>query len=336
MTYEEKLDLILTAIIEARKATRLGQPVRLYYSEDNGLNRFEREEIHDILLQLQDNEKIIAIQRKINRLLPIEKQPIDANYIYLEILISFDLWYENYLMHKKTSLENLTAINVLRIYDTMQDINEQIQLTNNTTVHINILPPLIRYRELFPADTPGFRDAYCEQRLASLKYLKEKDVITVYAHGRNGWDTTISVSFILSKFDEFYKIVKEEYKKRRQPVEQNASVNVPSTNIKEKPKWPEDFYWEGKTFIFGKYGRLSIQSAGRYHILKLLTDKKGGWATINELKGTQNAGYVRSTIKQIEDRLPEEAKKYIKIISTLENNEENKPASGAYRIKIDQ
>lgn len=47
MTYEEKLDLILKAIIEARKLARKGQPTKLYLTSDNGLKPLNPNEIYD-------------------------------------------------------------------------------------------------------------------------------------------------------------------------------------------------------------------------------------------------------------------------------------------------
>jgi hypothetical protein len=71
-------------------------------------------------------------------------------------------------------------------------------------------------------------------------------------------------------------------------------------------------------------------------ILKALTDKKGNWATIRQMMGTKDANFVRSTIKQIEDRFPDSVKKHIQIISTQGEETDQKPDSGAYRIKVIQ
>jgi hypothetical protein len=62
MTYDEKLDTIVNAIIEARKATRIGHYSRLYHNSDNGLKKINLNELYDILLQLRDDEKIIHIK----------------------------------------------------------------------------------------------------------------------------------------------------------------------------------------------------------------------------------------------------------------------------------
>jgi hypothetical protein len=227
MTYEQKLDLIVKALIEARKATRKGQSTTLYLNTTNGLDNLDKEEIRNILLQLQD-ENTLKLNPKTNRLLPLSQQPTNAGYFLLDILDGFDDWYENYLMRQKTGLESIDYINMLRIYDVVLDINEQIQLTNKTTVSIHLLPSLVRFSALFPADTIGMRDKYCETRWDSLKYLKEKGFIDEFKHNSafHRWDTVVTVTLKLSKFDEFYRKIRDEYVKR----------NKSDDKKEEKPK----------------------------------------------------------------------------------------------------
>jgi hypothetical protein len=235
MTYEQKLDLIVKALIEARKATRKGQSTTLYLNATNGLDSLDREEIRNILLQLQD-EDALKLNPKTNRLLPLSQQPTSPTYFLLDILDGFDGWLENYLMKQKTELSSLDYINMLRIYDIVLDINEQIQLTNKTTVSIHLLPSLVRFSALFPADTIGMRDKYCETRWDSLRYLKEKGVIDEFKHKSafHRWDTVVSVNLTLSKFDDFYKKIKAEYVKRNKT---NKKDEKPKTdNIKIDPK----------------------------------------------------------------------------------------------------
>lgn len=71
MTYEEKLDLILKAIIEAQKATINGQSTKLYIKADNGLETIGKDEVRDILLKLQLEDNVLKINDMYNRLLSI-------------------------------------------------------------------------------------------------------------------------------------------------------------------------------------------------------------------------------------------------------------------------
>ncbi len=233
MTYEEKLNIIISAIREAQKATRKEHYTSLYLTKDNRLTEIDPNELHDILLKLQDDEKIITVKDIPTKLKPVIEQTDDAfkgekTYFLIDILDGFDDWYENYSMRQKTDLQNLDYINMLRIYDVVLDINEQIQLTNKTTVSIHLLPPIIRFSALFPADSIGLRDKYCETRWDSLKYLKEKGIIDEFKHNSafHRWDTVVTVSLKLSRFDEFYQKIRGEYVKR----------NKSNDKKEEKPK----------------------------------------------------------------------------------------------------
>ena len=349
MTYEEILEKIVSRLKNERGLTRKLHKTRVTF-DDNSFTKVGIREVCKILLQLQDDEGAVKI---LDALQPIETVPTEeiinpsdnddyegVEEISIELGELFDDWYENYLMQQKTNLENLDYINMLRIYDVILDINEQIQLTNKTKVRIRLLPALLRFNILFPADSIGLRDKYCEARWDSLKYLREKGIIDEFKHneGLHRWGTTVMVTLKLSKFDEFYQKIKKEYVKRNKSDEKEDKPKETATKIdltvKEKIVWPDDFRWEGKDFIFGQYGNINFTSEDRRFIFKTLTDKKGNWATIKELKGDKDAGYVRSTIKQIEDRLPEKAKDHISIVSTQDDDISKKPNAGAYRIKV--
>jgi hypothetical protein len=339
MTYDEKLQKIVSKLKDERDLTRKGHKTKVTF-DDASFTKVRIQDICKILLKLQDDEKILTILDsyiQTDTYFDPYEQAKDDNYDNVDIIIvelseAFDIWYEKYLMSSKTSLENLNFINMLRIYDTTQDINEQIQLTQSTTVYFPLIPSLIRYRVLFPTDTVGFRDEYCQNRIGSLIYLKEKGAITDFSQNAKGWDTTVTTSVVLSKFEDFYQKIVAEYVKHNKITENTAKEVELRPNDKEK--WPNDFVWDGETYIFGKFGTIDFDSEDRKHIFKVLTDKKGGWATINDMKGNKDAGYVRSTIKQIEDRLPKEVKKKIKILSTKDDDIEEKPKVGAYKIRI--
>ena len=173
-----------------------------------------------------------------------------------------------------------------------------------------------------------------------LKNLKQRGVIDDFklSEGLHRWQSTVTVSLKLSKFNDFYEAIKDEYIKRNKENDGSEKPQNTPTKINreasEEAVWSDDFRWEGNDFVFGEYGSINLVSSDRKHIFKALTEKKGGWATISELKGNKDAVYVRSTIKQIEDRLPEKAKEHIKIVSTQEDDSIEKPNAGAYRIKV--
>jgi hypothetical protein len=70
-------------------------------------------------------------------------------------------------------------------------------------------------------------------------------------------------------------------------------------------------------------------------MFKKLTDAKGNWVKVAELKGSKNKDYVKSTISQIETSFLQELRQHISIPSTKDDDLEGKPeGQGAYRIKF--
>lgn len=280
MKYEEKLDLIVAELAEAIKRTRIGQPVKIFVTKQSELvKKIIPQEIHELLLQLQDDEKILKIKEIPTDLKTGWEVNIDKiDYFLIDILNTFDDWYENYLMRKKTGLEHIDYINMLRIYDVVLDINEQIQLTNKTAVSIHLLPSLVRFSALFPADTIGMRDKYCETRWDSLKYLKEKGVIDEFKHNSafHRWDTIVTVTLKLSKFDEFYRKIKDEYVKRNETNRKEEKPKTESLKVDPKKTTAKATYnaQKGELDIEGKKVRLNKDSFRAKLLELLLKDDK--------------------------------------------------------------
>lgn len=280
MTYEEKLDLLINELAEDKKRTRIGQPAKIFVTKQSELvKKIIPQEIHELLLQLQDDEKILTIKEiptdlKTGWEVNLEK----IDYFLVDILDVFDDWYESYLMKQKTGLESIDYINMLRIYDVVLDINEQIQLTNKTTVSIHLLPSLVRFSALFPADTIGMRDKYCETRWDSLKYLKEKGFIDEFKHNSafHRWDTIVTVTLKLSKFDEFYRKIKDEYVKRNKTDRKEEKPKTNNLKIDTKKVAIKVTYdpQKGELDIEGKKVRLNKDSFRAKLLELLLKDDK--------------------------------------------------------------
>src|SRR6266568_698095 len=119
-------------------------------------------------------------------------------------------------------------------------------------------------------------------------------------------------------------------------VKQYEALKTPDKPTGGKPEWRDDFHWEGNKYVFGVYGSIAFDSPERKALFKKLTDKKGGWVKITELKSNKDERYVRSTIRQIEQRTKKSPlNKDISIPSTQKDDAEGKPeGQGAYRIKF--
>lgn len=299
MTYEDKLDLIISEIVEAKKRTRTGQPVKIFVIKNNELvKKIIAQEIHEILLKFQDDEKIITIKDIPHDLKSSFANGFDDNYDHflVEVLETFDDWYKKYLMGQKSNLENLDFINMLRIYDVVLDINEQIQLTNKTDIYIHLIPSLIRFQALFPADTIGLRDQYCENRLGGLKYLKNKGAIDNYSYGSSGWswDSNVEISLRLSAFDNFYKTIRDKYTKRYKANKKTKKLTkIPTeTDQKEVPAKVTYDPKKGTLDISGKSVKLNKDSFRAKLLELLLKDDKSikkEWSwdeVIEKIEGT--------------------------------------------------
>jgi len=104
-----KLDCVIKAIQEAKNITPQGHLIRVYISQDNGLAAIYPEELKQILLKLQDDEKILKIESFPDWLLPIVTvtheifdQIILAalepsrNRFEVTTLENFDRWFDRY------------------------------------------------------------------------------------------------------------------------------------------------------------------------------------------------------------------------------------------------
>lgn len=127
MKIEEELNLIIKAILEAKEYTRKGHEVRVDITSENGLDRIYPDKLIDLLLQLQDDEKILKIKaspewtyRPDTMDLELAEVLSDINYpsigeFTIDILSGFDDWYANYWEKRRhSSREILTPLTTQR------------------------------------------------------------------------------------------------------------------------------------------------------------------------------------------------------------------------------
>lgn len=306
MTYEEKLDKVVFKLKEERELTRKGRKTKVTF-EDTSFTKISIADSCKVLLKLQDDERAVKILDALQPIETVSTEQIisptdDDDYEAVEVISveldeAFDEWYEKYLMKGKTSLENLDYINMLRVYDTVLDINEQIQLTNKTKVYIHLLPSLIRFNVLFPADTIGMRDKYCETRWDSLKYLKEQGVIEEFNHNNafHRWETVVTISLKLSTFENFFGKIKDKYAEHNKAVaEKEDKPKVENLKIDPKKVMEKVSYnaQKGELDITGKKVKLKKDSF-RAKLLELLLkneeSRKREWSwdeVIEAIEGT--------------------------------------------------
>ncbi len=238
MTYEEKLDLVVKAIVEARKLTRKEQDTKLYLTSDNGLKPLNPNEIYSILLKLQDDERILSVQdipTVIQKLFDISLEG-SRDFFLLEIKNDFDSWYEKYIFEHKSRLENLDWINLLKALDVVLDINQQLQFVKSTTVLIPSLPQMVRFPLLFPSDSIGTRRIYQQYRWEGTQYLQTQGIIIevksinddILAYG------DIQIRVDLLKFEELYRQITDEWERRLKAKDTKQKDKTDGTNTQTK------------------------------------------------------------------------------------------------------
>ena len=107
---EKELGLVIEAIADAKKVTRQGHAVKVYIRRDNHLVTVYPEELYDILLKLQDDEKIIKVKT-----FPQLHSYISEDFLSLwhngkldfsvKILEPFDKWCADYRAKAISSIQ---------------------------------------------------------------------------------------------------------------------------------------------------------------------------------------------------------------------------------------
>ena len=160
-----------------------------------------------------------------------------------------------------------------------------------------MIPSIIRFSTLFPADTAGIRDQYCENRLKSLSYLKNKGIIIDYSYGNDGWswDTIVNITFKLSSFDDFYKTIQSEYIKRNKVNKETEKPKEIITETKQEAIAIKVGYdpKKGELDVGGKKVKLNKDSFRAKLIELLLKDEKSRkkeWSwdeVVEKIEGTK-------------------------------------------------
>lgn len=239
MTYEEKLDLLINEIFEARKRSRSGQPVKIFITKQTELiKKIILQEVYELLLKLQDDEKILTVQEIPTVLKTGWDVDIDKiEYFSIEILTSFNVWYESYLLAQKRRLDNIDFINLLKIYDVVLDIEQQLQIEGSSTIHIPSLPQLVRFQLLFPIDSIGNRRNYQDYRWEGIKFLFQRGIVTEhkYIDDYLGYGS-IKMRVDIPKFNPFLKEITEQYRSRNKSdkTSRQANENKPATSKKDQ------------------------------------------------------------------------------------------------------
>ncbi len=94
MTYEEKFDIVVKAIKEAKKFTPSGYNTKLKITHENRLQELDLDDISSILYQLQNDHKVIKMISTANAkfITGLDPWSEEQDYYALDALDSFDEW----------------------------------------------------------------------------------------------------------------------------------------------------------------------------------------------------------------------------------------------------
>lgn len=128
---------------------------------------------------------------------------------------------------------DLFGENFLSIYDVILDIQKELQLS--TKVVIPLLPTIIKFPSLMPADGINMRDQYCDFRWKATGLLKKRGVINDFnlIQGSHRWESRLGVDvdpLILEKtakeFNKEYENRTEKHGEKQKEIENKADNSM--------------------------------------------------------------------------------------------------------------
>src|SRR5438874_11802740 len=112
-------------------------------------------------------------------------------------------------------LNTIDSLNFLSIFDVAVDIERELNISPSEIV-IPLWQPIIKFPQLFPGDSIGMRDRYCEGRYKAINFLKQQGVIKrveIHQPGHR-WETRIGIRIDNSEFRVVMERLRQEYKRR--------------------------------------------------------------------------------------------------------------------------
>lgn len=260
MTGQEKIDLVVSAILEARKEYPAAC-IKLELTEENHLKDLGKNETLRVLQKLEHNERIVRLYNSNPDSLPsgtvvggrweYDKKrgakffvPWDADNTLPEIVVedhsitfrlldNFDSWHSIYMLKKATNLENLSLFNLEKIYNLVHDIQEKFEINPNRQLTIELKSSSIKE---FPLLIEKWKLGVnlLLYREEALEYLKEHNIISSYAiKSYEDVESDINMMLNIDEFNNFKKEIAKIYEeKSNQQKHQTPAPEKPQTDTK--------------------------------------------------------------------------------------------------------
>lgn len=230
----------------ASKAKREGVFILLEIAKHPELKNIPQEHIGSVINWLELVDKVLE-DRSPRTHFPSGKPftvPVsilnEPSRFCLKIHDSFDNWYAAYLLKRASGLDNLSQLNLEKIYALVLDIDDKIQVNPSPTITIGVDSiNTWKFKLLHGSMLSSFSRLVREFRKDALDYLKTIDVINDY---KLDYTEYITITVDITKFQELkaeiVKIYAEKYQKETKESGQH-SKKIEPTKLSPEDKWED-------------------------------------------------------------------------------------------------
>lgn len=230
-TPEEQIWAVAEAIANSREIAPSGEALLLNPKQFSKV--MNEVQLKQILHRLERDDKVIEIKSRPTDLLLAEEDGCYA--LTIPNYEKFREFLNRAHSRHFGALNKLAGDNFLAVCDVAMDICAELQLSKEGTVHIPIVPSIVRFTSLCPAKSVNLLDRYGDFRMKALSYMKERQYILSFELQRDmyisRWEQEISVSVDRFNFEKFYKKLGDVYEIR--------VVEPQKKNKAKAPKAPE-------------------------------------------------------------------------------------------------
>lgn len=227
--------------------------------------------------------------------------------------------------------EELTEENFYAVYDVALDIRADLQLGQPPI--IPMVPSLIKFQILMPADGINMRDRYGNLRWKAMKFLKGKGAIRsidIQKHGHR-WGSRAALVVNAESFNETFATLESEL--RRRTVHNKPVTEIPKPM--EKNKKPESPEFDKITLLWFVHHlplRLWISAIGIVAFVFVAGVQVGQISVVREFLGkpASQATIEPDVLKDRIDRLTESYSKNVAQITAQILSEEQAAGKTIY------
>ena len=280
ITPQEKILSVLQLITELSQLGISGEPV-VIEEKDLKDKKIADEDFSRIIKKLVSEGLISAkahqtIQLDGRLTLPHEIEVLDEQ--------AFNEYASKLHAEVHSDIVYLQGDKFLALADVLHDLYGQLQMTQGSNVAIPIVPQIIRFPNLMPADSAGMRDRYGDLRMEAVKYLRDRKVIvkSEVIRGEHRWVSKVGIGVNRIVFQSFFDRFAETYAKRVK---------------EEKPKPPlqEEKKRKAQLAVLNRIvEEADTEKAQNAKITKAVNEEL-------EKRGVQNSGIIMPTGTKWED-----------------------------------